>query len=65
LIFGLAFYLVFGVLRPILRDMVKPHAPATRAEGEVGGGGIAGQGQAGGHAPTPADTYAEILTKVR
>jgi flagellar M-ring protein FliF len=66
LIFGLAFYLVFGVLRPILRDMVKPPAPATPGEGETGEGGVAGQaGEAGGHAATPADTYAEILTKVR
>jgi flagellar M-ring protein FliF len=66
LIFGLAFYLVFGVLRPILRDMVKPPAPATPAEGEAGEGSVAGQaGEAGGHAATPADTYAEILTKVR
>jgi flagellar M-ring protein FliF len=66
LIFGLAFYLVFGVLRPILRDMVKPPAPATPGEGEAGEGGVAGQaGEAGGHAATPADTYAEILTKVR
>jgi len=66
LIFGLAFYLVFGVLRPILRDMVKPPEPVTPAEGEAGEDGVAGQaGEAGGHAPTPVDTYAEILTKVR
>ena len=66
LIFGLAFYLVFGVLRPILRDMVKPPEPETPAEGEAGEGGISGQaGEEGGHAPTPVDTYAEILTKVR
>ena len=66
LIFGLAFYLVFGVLRPILRDMVKPPEPETPAEGEAGEGGVAGQaGEAGGHAVTPTDTYAEILAKVR
>ncbi len=66
LIFGLAFYLVFGVLRPILRDMVKPPEARPPAEGEAAEGGVAGQpGGAGGHAPTPADTYAEILTKVR
>jgi len=38
----------------------------TPAEGEAGEDGVAGQaGEAGGHAPTPVDTYAEILTKVR
>jgi len=29
LIFGLAFYLVFGVLRPLLRDLVRPPAAVT------------------------------------
>lgn len=66
LIFGLAFYLVFGVLRPILRDMVKPPEARTPTAGEAAEGGVAGHpGGAGGHAPMPADTYAEILTKVR
>ena len=67
LIFGLAFYLVFGVLRPILRDMVKPPEPEKSEAGEggaghIGGeGGIAGEGE--GHGPV--NTYAEILAKVR
>lgn len=68
LIFGLAFYLVFGVLRPILRDMVKPPEPEESARGE---GGVAGEygegGLAGGHGEghAPVDGYAEILAKVR
>ncbi len=71
LIFGLAFYLVFGVLRPILRDMTKPAEPG---ESEDGAGGAAGPHGEGGHGPggiagvdglTPTDTYAEILAKVR
>lgn len=33
LVFGLAFYLVFGVLRPLLRDLVKPTTAVT-PEGE-------------------------------
>ena len=69
LIFGLAFYLVFGVLRPILRDMVKPPEAAKPTEGEAGEGGEGGTGEhaggAGDHPPTPVDTYAEILAKVR
>jgi flagellar M-ring protein FliF len=66
LIFGLAFYLVFGVLRPILRDMVKPPEAGTPAAGEAEEGEFAGHpGGAVGHATMPADTYAEILTKVR
>lgn len=66
LIFGLAFYLVFGVLRPILRDMVKPPEARAPTAGEAAEGGFAGQpGGAAGHAPMAADTYAEILTKVR
>jgi flagellar M-ring protein FliF len=70
LIFGLAFYLVFGVLRPILRDMVKSPEPETPTEGEAGAGHLAGEhgeggmhGEGGGH--PPADSYAEILAKVR
>ena len=71
LIFGLAFYLVFGVLRPTLRDIVKPPEPEKTAEelaaeaaphGE-GGTGIEGEGEGEGH--HPVDSYAEILAKVR
>jgi len=69
IIFGLAFYLVFGVLRPMLRDLVKPpEPPATEGEGEMGEGV---HGEAGvtygpdGKPMAPVDTYAEILAKVR
>jgi flagellar M-ring protein FliF len=66
LIFGLAFYLVFGVLRPILRDMVKPAEAKPGAHGElVEGGLMAEAGGAGTDAQTLADTYSDILTKVR
>lgn len=69
LIFGLAFYLVFGVLRPILRDMTKPpesEKAEDGAEGAAGGHGEGGHdGVAGTDGHTPADTYAEILAKVR
>jgi flagellar M-ring protein FliF len=71
IIFGLAFYLVFGVLRPMLRDLVKPPEAETAA-GE--GGGEAGEGEHGeggvtygpdGKAIPAVDSYAEILAKVR
>jgi len=65
LIFGLAFYLVFGVLRPILRDMTKaPPAPEKSSE-EATGTGIEGEGGEPGHGQLKADSYSEILTKVR
>ncbi len=67
LIFGLAFYLVFGVLRPILRDMVKPPEPEKSEDEESsseGGVDEAGRHLDGeGHAHQ--DSYAEILAKVR
>ena len=69
LIFGLAFYLVFGVLRPILRDMTQPpepEKPEEGAEGAAGGHGEGGHdGVPGSDGHTPTDTYAEILAKVR
>lgn len=68
LIFGLAFYLVFGVLRPILRDMTKPPEPQPASSGPAGGaGGVAGAYGAGGADGQQAavDTYGEILVKVR
>jgi flagellar M-ring protein FliF len=71
IIFGLAFYLVFGVLRPMLRDLVKP--PEAAAEGALEGagavGGVPGEGgvvYGPDGRPIPVqDTYAEILAKVR
>ena len=67
LIFGLAFYLVFGVLRPILRDMTKPPEPKAADAGEAATSGGAGEvGAIGGDAHSAAvDSYAEILAKVR
>jgi flagellar M-ring protein FliF len=65
LIFGLAFYLVFGVLRPILRDMTKPPEPPPPSSGLAGGvAGAYGAGGADGQQGA-ADTYGEILVKVR
>lgn len=69
LIFGLAFYLVFGVLRPTLRDMLKPTEAEKAADDLAREGFAAGElgehGSAGGDGHSPADSYAEILAKVR
>ncbi|MDD5390718.1 MAG: flagellar basal-body MS-ring/collar protein FliF [Gallionellaceae bacterium] len=73
IIFGLAFYLVFGVLRPMLRELVKPPEPAAEggaAEGEGAAEGVLGEdgvlyGPDGKAVVAPVDTYAEILAKVR
>ncbi len=72
IIFGLAFYLVFGVLRPMLRELVKPPEPAAEdgaagegaVEGVLGEGGML-YGPDGKPIEAPVDTYAEILAKVR
>ncbi|VEB44081.1 Flagellar M-ring protein [Chromobacterium violaceum] len=37
-------YLLFGVVRPIMRDLVRPPAPAAGAEGEAAAAGAAGPG---------------------
>jgi flagellar M-ring protein FliF len=70
LIFGLAFYLVFGVLRPLLRDLVRPPEVAS-AEGpsiedelekgleSFGGGGVSATEQ---HA---ANSYQHNIGTVR
>lgn len=73
IIFGLAFYLVFGVLRPMLRELVKPPEPVAEegeAEGEAAVEGVLGEdgvlyGPDGKAVTAPVDTYAEILAKVR
>jgi len=69
IIFGLAFYLVFGVLRPMLRDLMKPGEPraetgAAAVEGVLGAGGVL-YGADGKPIEAPADNYAEINAKVR
>ena len=74
IIFGLAFYLVFGVLRPMLRDLVKPPEPAPEeggaareaaVEGVLGEDGVLYGADGKPVAAAPVDTYAEILAKVR
>lgn len=70
LVIGLAFYLVFGVLRPLLRDLVKPPQAVTPEGGRLGmgeGEEIAG---APGEAGLPgtgakADNYEETLRQTR
>ncbi len=67
IVFGLAFYLVFGVLRPLLRDLVKPpeHGPALAGAGVHGGiGGELGEGGEG-QEPGKADQYGDALSKVK
>ncbi|MBU1664237.1 MAG: flagellar M-ring protein FliF [Gammaproteobacteria bacterium] len=73
IIFGLAFYLVFGVLRPMLRELVKPPEPVAEGgavEGEGAVEGVLGEdgvlyGPDGKAVAAPVDTYGEILAKVR
>ncbi|MDP2432562.1 MAG: flagellar basal-body MS-ring/collar protein FliF [Pseudomonadota bacterium] len=73
IIFGLAFYLVFGVLRPMLRELVKPPEPVAEegaAEGAAAAEGVLGEdgvlyGPDGKAVAAPVDTYGEILAKVR
>jgi flagellar M-ring protein FliF len=70
LIFGLAFYLVFGVLRPLLRDLVRPpevtaaEGPGFEAEDMGGGFDVLGGGVSPGehHA---ADNYQHSIGTVR
>lgn len=68
LIFGLAFYLVFGVLRPLLRDLVRPPEALT-PEGEAlelppGGEEVVALGEAAG-VKRPSAGYEEILSGVK
>ena len=68
IILGLAFYLVFGVLRPMLRDLMKPPGPGEDGVGvEKGVHGETGMiyGVDGKPIEVVTDTYAEILGKVR
>ena len=61
IVFGLAFYLVFGVLRPLLRDLVKPpeHLPQTAPPAGQGGELRGMPGSA------PETVYTDALTKVK
>lgn len=64
-VFGLAFYLVFGVLRPLLRDLLKS-SEAMTPEG-VGVGVEGGEGERGAGMPGQKreDTYAANLAKAQ
>jgi flagellar M-ring protein FliF len=69
-VFGLAFYLVFGVLRPLLRDLLKPPVAVTPEglgieSGSEGGGEGAGAAAETASGAAPADTYGELLSKVK
>lgn len=66
IVFGLAFYLVFGVLRPLLRDLVKPVEVVTPEGVGMGAGaamGMEGAGMPG--MPMREDSYAAHLAKVK
>lgn len=69
IVFGLAFYLVFGVLRPLLRDLVKPPEAVTPEGIGMGVGGEGGVPGEEGAIYTPEqiqeDSYAAILAKVK
>lgn len=59
IVLGLAFYLVFGVLRPLLRDLVKPpERPAHELHGLREGGALETESEA-------ANSYGEILAEVK
>jgi len=64
IVFGLAFYLVFGVLRPLLRDLVKPVDNLARA----GGPGVVTETEtepAAGQRGVPENAHADTLGKVK
>lgn len=65
LVIGLAFYLVFGVLRPLLRDLVKPPEGVAAGAARGAGGTLEGEGLEAGAGPSPNDRYSDALTKVK
>jgi flagellar M-ring protein FliF len=67
LVFGLAFYLVFGVLRPLLRDLMKPIEVITPESANFGLEGLDGMGAVEGEsgAKAKADSYEEHLRAAR
>jgi flagellar M-ring protein FliF len=67
LVFGLAFYLVFGVLRPLLRDLMKPIEVITPESANFGLEGLDGMGALEGEsgAKAKADSYEEHLRAAR
>jgi flagellar M-ring protein FliF len=67
IVFGLAFYLVFGVLRPLLKDLVKPPEAVTPdgvGVGMEGEDGLHPEGMAGG-GRAKDESYATILAQVK
>lgn len=60
IVFGLAFYLVFGVLRPLLRDLVKPPEG-----GEVYPGAQGGAIGAAATSENKAEGYAASMNRVK
>lgn len=68
-VFGLAFYLVFGVLRPLLRDLAKTPEAVTPEGVSMGAGGAEGGEGGGGGGALPGgarhDQYDELLRTVR
>jgi flagellar M-ring protein FliF len=63
-VFGLAFYLVFGVLRPLLRDLLKPTETAPSMAGAPGSGAREDKtGMPPGGSPNLA--YTDTLSKVK
>jgi flagellar M-ring protein FliF len=68
IVFGLAFYLVFGVLRPLLRDLLQSSgAMAPAGPGVAGAEGGAGEVEGGAGLPRRKreDTYAASLSKAQ
>lgn len=67
LVFGLAFYLVFGVLKPLLKDLMKPAEMALPEAGGLGGSMEAGLGEmpSAMAMPTQAASYQHQIQGAR
>ncbi len=63
-IFGLAFYLVFGILRPLLRDLLRAPEP-TVPEGDQYGAGLGGEAVMPEAGKRRAGTYEHVLSDVK
>ncbi|MCP5279365.1 MAG: flagellar M-ring protein FliF [Thiobacillus sp.] len=64
-VFGLAFYLVFGVLRPLLRDLLKAPVAVTPEGIGLDGSERGAAGMEGASGAGRGDTYGETLVKVK
>jgi flagellar M-ring protein FliF len=67
LVFGLAFYLVFGVLRPLLRDLVRPPEAVTPEGGqiELGAQAAGAEAEPAAAPEPPRSTYEDALREAR